>query len=95
VHTIMSDNGREFTNHQAIAAHLAADFYFTHPFASWERGLGRTSNPLICWSEKFSVALTNLSGTFSFRIAARSQSSLFLQTAEVFKSAWSAMKVVS
>lgn len=47
VHTITSDNGREFANHQAIAAQLAADFYFAHPYASWERGLNENTNGLI------------------------------------------------
>ena len=37
VATITSDNGREFANHQQIAAHLEADFFFAHPFHSWER----------------------------------------------------------
>ncbi len=47
VHTITSDNGREFAHHQAIAATLAADFYFAHPYASWERGLNENTNGLI------------------------------------------------
>jgi IS30 family transposase len=47
VHTITSDNGREFANHQAIAEKLAADFYFAHPYSSWERGLNENTNGLI------------------------------------------------
>jgi IS30 family transposase len=47
VHTITSDNGREFANHQAIARKLAADFYFAHPYSSWERGLNENTNGLI------------------------------------------------
>ena len=31
VHTITSDNGREFARHQQIAAKLGTDFYFAHP----------------------------------------------------------------
>ncbi|HVF10053.1 MAG TPA: IS30 family transposase, partial [Abditibacteriaceae bacterium] len=47
VHTITSDNGREFARHQHIAATLEADFYFAHPYASWERGLNEnTGHPL-------------------------------------------------
>jgi IS30 family transposase len=38
VHTITSDNGWEFARQQQIAAKLKADFYFAHPYASWERG---------------------------------------------------------
>jgi len=47
VHTITSDNGREFANHQAIAEKLGTDFYFAHPYASWERGLNENTNGLI------------------------------------------------
>ncbi len=37
VHTITSDNGGEFAQHERIAAGLGARFYFAHPYASWER----------------------------------------------------------
>ena len=47
VHTITSDNGREFARHQQIATHLKADFYFAHPYASWERGLNENTNGLV------------------------------------------------
>lgn len=47
VHTITSDNGREFARHQHIASQLQADFYFAHPYASWERGLNENSNGLV------------------------------------------------
>ena len=47
VHTITSDNGREFAHHQAIAEKLAAAFYFAHPYSSWERGLNENTNGLI------------------------------------------------
>jgi IS30 family transposase len=46
-YTITSDNGKEFANHQAIAACLQADFYFAHPYASWERGLNENTNGLV------------------------------------------------
>ena len=46
VETLTSDNGREFAKHQAIAAHLGADFYFAHPYHSWERGLNEQTNGL-------------------------------------------------
>ena len=38
VHTITSDNGREFAHHESIADALDAEFYFAHPYSSWERG---------------------------------------------------------
>jgi transposase, IS30 family len=46
-HTITSDNGREFANHQEIASQLQADFYFAHPYSSWERGLNENTNGLV------------------------------------------------
>ncbi|HVC49026.1 MAG TPA: IS30 family transposase [Burkholderiales bacterium] len=47
VHTITSDNGREFAGHEAISKQLKADFYFAHPYASWERGTNENTNGLI------------------------------------------------
>jgi len=47
VHTITSDNGREFAAHEAIAEALSAEFYFAHPYHSWERGLNENTNGLV------------------------------------------------
>lgn len=47
VMTITSDNGREFAGHEAVANALSADFYFAHPYASWERGTNENTNGLI------------------------------------------------
>lgn len=47
VHTITSDNGREFAGHEEISKQLQADFYFAHPYASWERGTNENTNGLI------------------------------------------------
>jgi len=47
VHTITSDNGLEFANHEVIAKKLDAGFYFAHPYSSWERGLNEYTNKLI------------------------------------------------
>jgi transposase, IS30 family len=47
VHTITSDNGKEFAHHERIAAGLGARFYFAHPYASWERGLNENTNGLV------------------------------------------------
>lgn len=46
-HTITFDNGKEFADHQTIAAHLQADVYFAHPYHSWERGLNENTNGLL------------------------------------------------
>lgn len=47
VHTITSDNGKEFALHQHIAHALNAKFYFARPYASWERGTNENSNGLL------------------------------------------------
>ena len=47
LHTITSDNGKEFAAHERVSAYLDADFYFCHPYASWERGLNENTNGLI------------------------------------------------
>jgi IS30 family transposase len=47
VHTITSDNGKEFAEHEEIASRLKADFYFAHPYSSWERGTNENTNGLI------------------------------------------------
>lgn len=47
VKTITSDNGREFAHHQQVAQLLSADFYFAHPYSSWERGVNENTNGLV------------------------------------------------
>ena len=47
VETITSDNGKEFSEHEEIARKLQADFYFCHPYSSWERGVNENTNGLI------------------------------------------------
>ena len=47
VFTLTSDNGKEFARHQEISTVLQADFYFAHPYSSWERGLNENTNGLI------------------------------------------------
>ena len=47
VHTITTDNGREFAQHERIARKLNADFFFAHPYASCERGANENMNGLI------------------------------------------------
>ena len=47
VKTITSDNGSEFSDHQIIAKKLNADFYFTHPYSAWEKGINENTNGLI------------------------------------------------
>ena len=44
---LTTDNGREFAGHERIASTLDADFFFAHPYASWERGANENMNGLI------------------------------------------------
>lgn len=47
IHSITSDNGTEFADHKTISKKLNTDFYFAHPYSSWERGLNEYTNKLI------------------------------------------------
>ncbi len=47
LHTITSDNGKEFAFHQMIAQELNIDFYFAEPYASWQRGSNENYNRLV------------------------------------------------
>ena len=44
---IRSDNGSEFAKHEEISQALNVDFYFAHPYSSWERGLNENTNGLV------------------------------------------------
>lgn len=45
--TITADNGKEFAQHQRVAKSLSAEYYFAHPYSSWERGTNENTNGLI------------------------------------------------
>jgi len=47
VFSITSDNGLEFAMHKYISKKLETEFYFAHPYSSWERGLNEYTNKLI------------------------------------------------
>jgi len=47
VFTITGDNGTEFAYHEKISESLETDFYFAHPYSSWERGLNENTNGLV------------------------------------------------
>ncbi len=47
VHSITSDNGKEFAEHKKISEKLRAEFFFAHPYSSWERGLSEYTNKLV------------------------------------------------
>ncbi len=47
VHTLTSDHGKEFADHEQIAQILELEFYFAHPYAAWERGTNENTNGLL------------------------------------------------
>ena len=47
IHTMTGDNGTEFSEHKKISEGLGIDFYFTHPYSSWEKGTNENTNGLI------------------------------------------------
>lgn len=47
VHTLTTDNGREFAQHEAVDHALESKSYFAHPYASWERGANENTNGLV------------------------------------------------
>ena len=47
LHTITSDNGKEFAHHQQIAEKLEVDYFFAKPYHSWERGANENLNGLV------------------------------------------------
>jgi len=44
---LTADNGKEFAGHEKTAKNLKANFYFAHPYCSWERGLNEHTKGLI------------------------------------------------
>lgn len=47
IKTITADNGKEFAGHKEVAQELNIDYYFAHPYHSWERGSNENLNGLI------------------------------------------------
>jgi IS30 family transposase len=47
LHTITSDNGTEFANHQAISKALQIPWFFADPYCSQQRGCNENQNGLI------------------------------------------------
>lgn len=58
--SITSDNGSEFARHEEISKQLEADFYFSHPYSSWERGLNENTNGLVRQYLKKGSSFTNI-----------------------------------
>ena len=47
LYSMTGDNGTEFSEHKKFANALDIDFYFTHPYSSWEKGTNESTNGLI------------------------------------------------
>lgn len=47
IHTITSDNGKEFSQHEFVAKSLDASLYFATPYHSWQRGVNENYNRLL------------------------------------------------
>jgi IS30 family transposase len=47
LHTITTDNGKEFAKHKNIALALNIAYYFATPYHSWERGSNENLNGLV------------------------------------------------
>ncbi|MDP3794810.1 MAG: IS30 family transposase [bacterium] len=47
IETLTHDNGKEFSEHEAVSNILGSKAYFAKPYHSWERGLNEHTNGLI------------------------------------------------
>lgn len=47
LHTVTTDNGKEFAHHQKVSEELEVDCYFAKPYHSWERGANENLNGLV------------------------------------------------
>nr|WP_158597872.1 IS30 family transposase [Noviherbaspirillum saxi] len=61
VHTLTTDNGKEFAQHERIATSLDTRFFFAHPCCSWERGANENMNGLIRQFFPKKMAFDNIS----------------------------------
>jgi len=47
VHTLTSDHGKEFADHELIAETLQLKFYFAHPYTAWEPSTNENTKGLL------------------------------------------------
>ena len=47
MHTLTSDYGKEFADHELIAETLQLKFYLAHPYAAWEHCTNENTNGLL------------------------------------------------
>jgi IS30 family transposase len=70
--TLTFDNGKEFAEHEALAAATGMEIYFAQPYCSWQRGTNENTNGLV---RQFLPKGTDLTG-YSHHEVAAIQSSL-------------------
>jgi transposase, IS30 family len=70
--TMTFDNGKEFAEHEALAAALGMQVYFARPYRAWERGTNENTNGLV---RQYAPKGTNLKA-LSHRAVAAIESSL-------------------
>jgi transposase, IS30 family len=46
-HTVTFDNGKEFAQHDQLAAATGLDVYFAKPYCAWQRGTNENTNGLV------------------------------------------------
>jgi len=68
VHSITSDDGKEFAEHVQIAEALKATFYFSHPYSAWERGTNENTNGLIRQYFPKGSDFSSVTGTLSVSV---------------------------
>lgn len=66
--TITGDNGSEFAYHEQISKKLNADFYFAHPYSSWERGLNENTNGLVRQYCKKGASFSDIDDDYLYNI---------------------------
>jgi IS30 family transposase len=69
VFTITADNGSEFAHHENISKELNTEFYFAHPYSSWERGLNENTNGLVRQYLKKGSDFNNVTDEYLVKIA--------------------------
>ena len=45
--TLTLDNGKEFAEHESLAAEIALQVYFAEPYCAWQRGTNENTNGLV------------------------------------------------
>lgn len=64
LYTITSDNGKEFAEHKLVASQQGIDYYFAHPYHSWERGSNENLNGLVRQYIKKGSSFLNLTDDY-------------------------------